>query len=240
MSSVDEPWAIERLEYFIHLTRLINPNSNNTYGLRARPAGGRSAILEAIHTTEQILDRVLPRWRSEIPEDTTNRWQQQHQAAQRAVVQLRDGAEIAARLGDNSPVLSASNLHPWVWEGARSLWQSGHFREAVRAASVKVNAETQNKLHRRDISETDLFKQALSNDPPTGSAHRLRPAGDDGGRTSLSLRRGIMAFAEGCYAGIRNPASHDEGDLDEQAALEQLAALSVLARWVDEASVVTP
>jgi hypothetical protein len=46
-----------------------------------------------------------------------------------------------------------------------------------------------------------------------------------------------MAFAEGCYAGIRNPASHDEGELDEQSALEQLAASSVLARWVDGAAV---
>lgn len=155
-------------------------------------------------------------------------------------MQLRDGEELAARLGDNAPVLSASNLHPWVWEGARSLWQSGHYREAVRAASVKVNAETQNKLRRRDISETKLFQQALSNEPPAGTTYRLRPAGDDGGATALSLRRGVMAFAEGCYAGIRNPASHDEGDLDEQAALEQLAAFSLLARWVDGAAVITP
>lgn len=237
---MDEPWAIEQLDNFINITRLVDPNSRNSYGLRARPAGGRSTILQAIHTTEQILDRVLPQWRTEIPADETNRWQQHHQAAQRALVQLRDGAELAVRLGDNAPVLSASNLHPWVWEGARSLWQSGHYREAVRAASVKVNAETQNKLRRRDLSETKLFQQALSNDPPAGNAYRLRPAGDDGGATALSLRRGVMAFAEGCYAGIRNPASHDEGDLDEQAALEQLAAFSLLARWVDGAAVITP
>ena len=93
-----------------------------------------------------------------------------------------------------------------------------------------MNTETQNKLGRRDISEIDLFKQAFSNDSPTAEVRRLRPAGDDGGKTALRLRRGIMAFAEGCYAGIRNPASHDEGELDEQAALEQLTAFSVLAR----------
>ncbi len=37
----------------------------------------------------------------------------------------------------------------WAWDGARSLWQTVPYREAVRAASVKVNAETQNMLARR-------------------------------------------------------------------------------------------
>ncbi|MEU5215103.1 TIGR02391 family protein [Streptomyces sp. NPDC020807] len=37
----------------------------------------------------------------------------------------------------------------WVWQGARALWQSGHFREAVTAAARKVNAETQNNVGRR-------------------------------------------------------------------------------------------
>jgi hypothetical protein len=47
-----------------------------------------------------------------------------------------------------------------------------------------------------------------------------------------------MAFAEGCYAAIRTPVSHDELDeLPEHEALEQLAALSVLARWVDNSTV---
>jgi hypothetical protein len=47
-----------------------------------------------------------------------------------------------------------------------------------------------------------------------------------------------MALAEGIYAGIRNPLTHeDPRDLNEQVGLEYLAALSVIARWVDEAEV---
>ena len=42
----------------------------------------------------------------------------------------------------------------------------------------------------------------------------------------------------GCAQGIRNPQAHPSSDLTEQEALEQLAALSVLARWVDECEVV--
>jgi hypothetical protein len=127
-----------------------------------------------------------------------------------------------------------------VWEGARSLWQSGHLRQAVVDAAKRINAETQNKVGTRVISETDLMNQAFSDDPPKADRPRLRLPEDDDGKTAKSMRRGIRAYAEGCFAAIRNPASHD--DLDEVAhddALEQLAAFSVLARWIDRAEVVT-
>jgi len=39
--------------------------------------------------------------------------------------------------------------------------------------------------------------------------------------------------------GIRNISTHVTNEPDEQAALEQLAALSVLARWIDEAEIET-
>jgi len=61
---------------------------------------------------------------------------------------------------------------------------------------------------------------------------------NDGSDTYRSLQRGAMALAEGIYAGIRNPLNHEApADLSEQVALEYLAALSVLARWVDDAIV---
>jgi hypothetical protein len=64
---------------------------------------------------------------------------------------------------------------------------------------------------------------------------------DDGSKTYKSVHRGARSLAEGLYAGVRNPASHEIlGDLDEQHALEQLAAFSgLLARWVDAATVET-
>ncbi|MGW2478143.1 TIGR02391 family protein [Streptomyces sp. NPDC001665] len=52
------------------------------------------------------------------------------------------------------------------------------------------------------------------------------------------MQRGAAAFAEGCYAALRNPNSHEDGlpELPEHQALEQLAAFSVLARWVEKAA----
>ena len=48
-----------------------------------------------------------------------------------------------------------------------------------------------------------------------------------------------MHLGMGCAQGIRNPQTHPSDDITEQEALEQLAALSVLARWVDECDVVS-
>ena len=47
-----------------------------------------------------------------------------------------------------------------------------------------------------------------------------------------------MHFGRGCAPGIRNLNAHGTGELPNQEALEYLAALSVLARWVKECEVV--
>ena len=57
---------------------------------------------------------------------------------------------------------------------------------------------------------------------------------DDGSKTFKSVQRGARMFAEGVFAGIRNPLAHEaDQEMPEQRALEYLAALSVLAHWVD-------
>lgn len=239
---MDVEWALAELRGFIELTILVQPPpipGVTVLGDRRHVKGPASAVVASAQVVEQILDRALPDWRSSVPEDTRSRWQQERQAAQRAVVQLERAAEVAEKLGDNAPHLNAGRMHPWAWEGARSLWQSGHYREAVRAALVKINAEAQNRLGRRDLSETTLFQQAYSTDDAKPGQPRLRLPEDDGGKTALSVRRGVVALAEACYAALRNPVSHDVLDeLGEEEALEQLAAASLLARFVDRSIVV--
>ena len=169
---------------------------------------------------------------------TKKRWERHRQASVRAREELLRQDEVRKNLGDDAPEISAARLHPWVWSGAASLWKSGHFRSAVEDVAKKLNAETQNKVGRRDLSETKLFQEAFSDKPAEPGKPRLRRMADDGSDTYKSVQRGAMALAEGIYAGIRNPFNHeDPKDLEEQVALEYLAALSVLARWVDEAIV---
>jgi hypothetical protein len=63
---------------------------------------------------------------------------------------------------------------------------------------------------------------------------------DDGSDTFKSLHEGVMAFAAGCNKAIRNPSAHRPlPELNEDEALEQLAAFSVLARWVEAAELDT-
>ncbi|WP_204078901.1 TIGR02391 family protein [Planotetraspora phitsanulokensis] len=110
----------------------------------------------------------------------------------------------------------------------------------MHAAAVKLNAETQNKRGRKDVSEKDLFRQAFTTKAPEPGKSRLRLMADDGSPTYSSLQDGAAAYAEGCYRAIRNPTSRTvQNELPEAEALEQLAAFSVLARWVDAAKVET-
>lgn len=235
-------WATAELDKFIEMTVMRNGSGSS---------GGVSVITSRNYTTapdsdvskqaqvvEKIFDRVTPGWRTDIANSKSSRWTRHREAAIRAREELVRAEEVRENLGENAPELSAAELHPWIWGGASSLWQSGHFREAVEGAIKKLNAETQNKVGRRDVSETNLCKQAFSMDEPKAGKARLRRMKDDGSDTYKSVQRGAMSLAEGIFAGIRNPLAHEaDQELAEQEALEYVAALSVLARWVDTAEV---
>lgn len=231
-------WAIKELEKFILATELVSHPDPGV--IASFPRESDEIIAAQAHVVEQIMNRVVPNWRTEVGKDSYHRWGAHREAAVRARAQLVRKQEIEENLGENAPELSAAELHPWIWEGAKSLWQSGHYREAVGGAIRKINAETQNKVGRRDLSETKLFQESFSEKVAEPGKKRLRRMQPDGSDTYKSVQRGAMALAEGVFAGIRNPLSHEvDQELSEQEALEYLAALSVLARWVDQSDVET-
>jgi hypothetical protein len=162
--------------------------------------------------------------------------------ARAAMVQLLGLAssqdELQAILGPSGPSIVAARLHPWVWRAAVTLWDDGHYRAALQAAGLQVDTELQAKLGRCDTSGADLVTQAFTTDAPAAGRPRLRFAGFvEPSETFTSKHEGAMAFGRGCMQAIRNIATHLGDEPDEQDALEQLAALSVLARWIDSASV---
>ena len=240
MSGMNTDWAVNQLEQFISATvvRHVRAPSGVVGAGTYETAEPEVEVVKKAQIIEQILNRAIPGWRSIDVDTRRKKWALHHEAALRAKESLLRQEELRQNLGENAPEISAANLHPWVWNGASSLWQSGHYRSAVEDAAKKVNAETQNKIGRRDVSETKLFQEAFSTSAPTAGKPRLRRMTPDGSDTYQSVQRGAMALAEGIYAGIRNPFNHENPkDIDEQVALEYLAALSVLARWVDEAAV---
>jgi hypothetical protein len=159
--------------------------------------------------------------------------------AERGLGVLADREEVAARLVPDAPVLPADKFHPWVWNSARTLWESHHYRQAVQAAATTLNAKIQDKVQRRDVSDTKLVQEVLSESAPAPGKPRLRMPGDPSSETIQSRQRGTLQLGLACTSLIRNPASHEDEEWDEQVALEQLATLSVFARLVDECQVVT-
>jgi Protein of unknown function (Hypoth_ymh) len=137
------------------------------------------------------------------------------------------------------PSIAASQLHPWVWEASARLWDDGHRRMALQAAATAIEVQLKAKLG-VDRSGADLVTKAFTTTDPRPDEPRLRFAAFlEGTESWINAHEGAMFFAKGCIQRIRNLATHEAEEPVEQLALEELAALSVLARWIEEATVVS-
>ena len=154
-------------------------------------------------------------------------------AVQRGLGILAERDEWKAKLAPEGPVVPADQFHPWVWQAALTLWDSKHYRQAVHAAATAITAHTQTKLGRTDVADDALMQEAFSPNSPQQGKPRLRCPGDPNDQTVKSRQRGALQYVIGCYFAIRNPATHETSEWDQQMALEHPAALSVLARWID-------
>lgn len=155
--------------------------------------------------------------------------------ARRALGHLAHAAETNQHIeGTSAPTMPADSLHPLVWDAAAKLWNGKHYSAAVQRAATFLNAHVQDLTGRRDLSDSALMLQAFSPNAPEGGKPRLRWPGEDSDLTVKAMRIGILQFAQGCFAAIRNPATHGTAEMHPQEALEQLAILSALARWIDQ------
>lgn len=134
---MDTDWAKGELTKFIQSAKFTGDWDH-------RHVASQSELVAQAQVVEQIFSRVIPDWRDRVKGDEkdVDNWRRTREVAERALAQIQRADEIKAKLGDSAPDLNASHMHPWVWDGARSLWASTHFRQAVSAAAVKVNAET--------------------------------------------------------------------------------------------------
>ncbi len=204
-----------------------------------------NALVAELHRQEPTVKQVLKRLDPELADFVLEKWAGEHASPSgvRTCVQqglgiLDDQEEWAVKLLPDAPVLPADQFHPWVWDSARTLWETGHYRQAVHTAANAITAKTQAKLNRRDLSDKKLMQEAFTSAPHPGVRRLVVDTGGLSGESASGMQAAVNNFAAGCYQGIRNPAAHEhEVDWDEQMALEYLAALSVLARWIDKARV---
>lgn len=242
-------WATERLSEFIDASDQVHvpPPSGVISGGSYRTKAPDDEVVRQWAVVERILTRYLPDWqaRTQKPDGYSKpgyRWGEQREAALLCRAAIAAEAEIQRNLADTGPTMMAAGLHPWVWEAARPAWNAGNYDDAIDAAARNVNSRLRSKVSRRDIGEGDLVAQAFSAKPGDEGNPRLRLAlpEDLGTRTVASIYAGISAFGRGLFQAVRNPLAHEEPDImaiTEQEALESLAALSLLARWIDRANV---
>ena len=157
-------------------------------------------------------------------------------AADYAVARL-EGLALEAE-ASRPPTIGAEAMHPTVWGAARRLWEDGHYRQAVGAASESLISVVKTRTDRRDIPDTSLWQQVFSDKDPQPRMPRLRWPGNPADQDVITMNGGLRQFAPGAQMTIRNSAAHGLSELGEQEALERLAVLSLLARWLDECDVV--
>lgn len=231
----DTDMAMERVEQFRDFLHDARANENSSEHEFAR-----APALQLLPLVRTIAERLDPSLLGKLA-GLESHWTFDDMSRGLDAANLLIGdiayADDALRiLGPAGPVLAASGLHEWVWDAAKGYWDDGYYEAAVHSAAEVLDHKTQAKLGRRDISGTKLYQQAFSTSEPTAEAPRLRlldvdPADTD---TWNSAHMGAKSLGEACSQGIRNPVAHKKTDLTEQQALEQLGALSVLARWVDD------
>jgi Protein of unknown function (Hypoth_ymh) len=137
-----------------------------------------------------------------------------------------NGAEVVP------PFLPFWAMDPIVGS-ATSMWEKGMFRQAVSDAAGKLSALTQERLGIHDLSDYDLMAAAFNPKEPTKGRPRLRPPHNNANKdTVTSLKEGAHRLAMGVMMAIRNPATHGTGDGNPIICAEQLATLSMVARWV--------
>ncbi|WP_060915494.1 TIGR02391 family protein [Microbacterium oleivorans] len=193
------------------------------------------AKVEGLEVTRRIVERVLPGESFDIDPLNNDAWEYfTTTAISRALGVLENRRQILAYLGPSGPTMPVDNLHPVVWTNAAELWKIEQYRAAVARAATFLNAHIQDKSTRTDLSDKGLMTQVFSPDPATDDKPRLRWNGQGNHQTSTSMASGLLNFSQGVSLAIRNPATHETAEMPRQVAVEQLAAMSMLARWVDE------
>jgi len=232
---MDNARALEKVEEYIALLRTYE-SSTVVVGRPIPPEAARvrTEVNQRRDLILKIADQVGPEHRQAIVHGLDGSYTSAVGPTERLAGAIRSIEEAEEILGPQGPQLSASELHRWVWEEAAPRWDAGFYRDAVQAAATRIfDVELPRKLGvRPSKNPADLFA-AFAPDKSNGTV--LRFAIDEDNPSWASVHRGTQLVGQGAVGAIRNPRTHDLTVREDQVALEELAALSLLARWIDDA-----
>jgi uncharacterized protein (TIGR02391 family) len=122
-------------------------------------------------------------------------------------------------------------LHPAIIASSYAQYKTGHYREAVLNAVIKVFDLIRDKT-KIDKDGSDLVCEALSISRPKLIISTLDT------ESGQNEQKGYLEILRGAYLGIRNPKAHSLlTDLTEVKTAQYLIFASLLARRIDEARV---
>ena len=226
-------WVLKRLNEYVELVDDYVATDGKSYS-----KDKSERFLDLVRIAQATLHTIdYPRHYVDEGPWTAYGLKGRHQVAQ-ALAYFRTAEEIQNNLEELAPRMQADQLHKWIWLPAKSLWETGHFREAVQASATNVNAHLQRKAGRRDVSDYKLTTELFSEKDPEPGRPRLRWPADPTSEEFKSMQAGLRSFAAGAFQCIRNRATHDMTELTEQQAFERLSALSLLCHWIETCSLV--
>lgn len=146
---------------------------------------------------------------------------------------IENDSRLQQIIGSHEPFLSSSRLAADVTEAAASYWSDRHYTEAVRQSYLKLERKAQQILG-TEVGGSNLWEQCFAK---TGGLKISEIKGNS--KTKDSVQQGLRRLAQSASLLIRNPISHtptEENGMSEEEALEYLAILSCLSRWLDRCS----
>jgi len=139
----------------------------------------------------------------------------------------KDTAELPSYLFDKM------QLHPRMRKVSKSLFNSGHYGEAILAAFKAVNNFTKKKTG-LSIDGKDLMAKTFNKDKPIIKLNKLS------NKSERDEQEGFMYLFMGAIVGIRNPKAHEDiRQIDPYKALEYLSFASLLMRRATEGKLET-
>lgn len=237
---MDLDWAEEQCQLLVDRSQAAMSALTTTVG--GHRTHHREAALASLNEQAEIVREIA---RQLAPHtlahfdavDDVRKWAQ---VAGKVLGVVRARRDYADKLGPTGPSLAARSMHPKVWTVASAYWDTGLYDDAVEAAAKVVRAEARAKVGKPDLPESavgDLF----SPEEPKPEMPRLRfpnvPRDDE--RMWADLHLGALHFTKGAFLALRNPRAHMILYSEEPQALEELAAFSLVARWLDGCDVET-
>jgi hypothetical protein len=169
---VDEAAAIPVVQQFLEIVKRLDEMSDPYRNYLDTPAyrATKDAINRSLPPIKALIDATDPSLKTPLLRGLSGSFG--YSWAVSAVTQLLGSLEsaetTAALVGPRGPSLSASKMHPWVWDVVGRLWDGGHRREAVsKAASAIFDVHLPNKVQMpKGTKPEQMIGKAFSATPP--------------------------------------------------------------------------